>query len=60
MVSSIPFTTTYSAIVGTIYRIGEALTGLHPYELTDLAAERVGLGPDAGFADVLVAALSSS
>lgn len=60
MESSIPFTTAYTAIVMTIYRIGEALTGLPSYELTDIAAERVGLGTDAGFADILVAVLSSN
>lgn len=60
MASSIPFTTAYSAILTAVYSIGEALTGLHPYELTDLSAERVGLGADAGFADILIAALSSS
>jgi hypothetical protein len=44
----------------TIYRIGEALTGLHPYQLTDIAATRVGLGTDAGFADIMVTLISSN
>ena len=60
MESSIPFTTAYTAIVMTIYRIGEALTGLHPYQLTDIAATRVGLGTDAGLADIMVTLISSN
>lgn len=42
-----------------IYGVASAVTGLYPAELTDMAAHAVGLGEDAGFADIVIAALSS-
>lgn len=60
MISSlIPIFNAYSSMLSFIYGVASAVTGLYPAELTDMAAHAVGLGEDAGFADIVIAALSS-
>lgn len=57
--SLIPLFNAYNSALAFIYGVASAATGLHPAELTDLAAYLVGLREDAGFADIVIAALSS-
>lgn len=57
--SLIPLFDAYNYLLALIYGVASAATGLYPAELTDLAAYSVGLREDAGFADIVIAALSS-
>lgn len=57
--SLIPLFDAYNYLLAFIYGVASAATGLYPAELTDLAAYSVGLREDAGFADIIIAALSS-
>lgn len=56
----IPLFNAYNSVLAFIYGVASAATGLYPAELTDMAAYAVGLREDAGFADIVVAALSSN
>ena len=57
--SLIPLFNAYNSLLTFIYGVASAVTGLYPAELTDRAAYAVGLREDAGFADIVIAALSS-
>lgn len=56
----VPLFDAYRSLLAFIYGVASAATGLYPAELTDLAAYSVGLREDAGFADIVIAVLSSN
>lgn len=55
----IPIFNAYNSFLTFVYGVASAVTGLYPAELTDMAAYAVGLREDAGFADIVIAVLSS-